>query len=1611
MKITGKRIIQKLTAILLVFVITIANFAIVGKTAISYAIDAVKTNNNNVEFVAYFENGQGEKVTSIDSQIGAEDLKLKVDVTVNNSGLGGYFDGEISLSDANFKFKDEKPLNVYVNAGSTTTVEKEIEFIEIDNLEKEYLNKNTTVNLTGKYKNSKKEYEIEAETTAQVNWISSEDVEAMLETEVLTNYIYKKEEQSKKIVQLLVKSKIKNNSYPVKETNIELNVPVGVEEVKVHKRTTGATNGNKEFNQDNYTYNPETGILAINVTNNEENGKITWLKDAQDIFVITCKYAENAEIAGTEITANSIITTLDDKELKSTSEVVLQNEVNGAVTSTIAEKEEQIYKGKLYTGEEKEYETTNTINIDNAEVLEELTIKENKAIYLAGENIKEANIQYAETKINKQEFTEIFGEDGYLSIQDENGNIIANITNSSETDENGNIIINYNEEVKEITIKTSKPQTEGMLEIAHKKKILKNDYTKEEIKELTQIRESVEIQNGLIENKEIILKETESQAKLELETKNLSTTEEKQVLKISATLKSDDETKDLYKNPIIKIILPSQIEEISAKCKLLYGNGLEIKSASAKKENGRQVIIIELSGEQKSYTGEAVEGAKLVIYADVKLNKLSTNSDEEVILNYTNENATTYADNGQETAKIGITTESPIILTNDINALGVKTIGNEGTKEVTLDVEKESKKATVKMQVINNEGTEISEVKILGKVPTAGNDIERATGVKSSKNAIIYYTTVENPTADINEASNEWTTKNSKDAKNYLVVIEKLEKDEKLDLNYDLNIAENLNYNISASANYSVSYTNTLTSKTSEEKSTTLKLTTGAFAELDSNVTAVVAGKELEDGATVNTGEIIKYNVKVKNNGQEEAKNVNIKATVPDGTTLLKLNPEIKDPSEYQEEEEKPNGMDYYIEVEDKEVKYENITIKPGETVNYEYIVRVKSEKEDKSKIEEKVTVSYNGKDDLLEITNIVNTTPVKVTLVAIETTDGATVQARGTYVYNLYVENVTDKEQEAEISIEGNELNKIIGVEYAYGRDGEDGYTKTVPAQSKINVNIPSKEILTVKVTTSMEQPTNATDSSSISAQVKTSDGTTVHSNAIQNTVEGVAIDLNLTSKVSSGTTTGYVKPGDKIQYKVTLKNTRKQDADKLTISDLLSNYLELEEVQINGKKTTEYKKYAIGDQEKNCSLLEISTPVKAGETVTVTITGKVRETIYTEEIIKIINQVKLYNDKSYVSETEDNIYYLEPTATKKQDAEEPSNPTTPTDPANPDKPSGSENNETEKYIISGIAWLDENQNASRDASEKVLEGIIVYAINISTNKIVTQSKTNSDGFYSLTNLPKGKYIVGFGYDTDKYIVTAYQADGVAESKNSDAIQTTTKINGEEKTLAVTDSIKLNSSCANIDLGLVEAKVFDLELEKRISKIVVTNNSGTNTYEYDDVDLAKAEIHSKYLDGSNVVIEYTIKVKNTGELPGYVKSIVDYIPSSLGFSSNLNSDWYKSGENLYNDSLANTKLEAGETKELKLVLTKTMTESNTGLIKNRAEIAKVANSLGINDKDSTPGDQVNGQDDMSSADVMITVKTGAAISYVALTLTIIILICGVAYLINKIIIKRKISL
>ena len=244
----------------------------------------------------------------------------------------------------------------------------------------------------------------------------------------------------------------------------------------------------------------------------------------------------------------------------------------------------------------------------------------------------------------------------------------------------------------------------------------------------------------------------------------------------------------------------------------------------------------------------------------------------------------------------------------------------------------------------------------------------------------------------------------------------------------------------------------------------------------------------------------------------------------------------------------------------------------------------------------------------------------------------------------------------------------------------------------------------------------------------------------------------------------------------------------------------------------------------------------------------------------------------------------------------------------------------------------------------------------------------------------------------------------------NSNAILRDLIIDNKEVNVGATDVIKVtDKNIGNINIGLQEAKKFDLKLEKFVSKVTVQNSKGTKVNEFTNASLAKEEIDAKLVNGTTVVVEYIIRVTNEGEVEGYARKLVDYLSSEFDFSSDLNADWYRSGSNIYTTSLANEKIKPGESKEVKLIVTKKMNENSTGLIANVAEIAESYNELGLKDVDSTEANQVKGEDDMSTAELILSIKTGQVVATIGITILIVTIVSVGVLCMVKIILRRKV--
>ena len=1774
-KIIRNDIIKKIIAFLLIVVLTMVDFALLGVEAVSYAVDAFSidtpTNNKNVTFDCYFKDQNGTMITSKEENISNGDMKLFAQVSVKNEG---YFNGTVTINEGNFKLKsyihnnniNKIEGNVItlnqINSGETVELELGIEAVKEDTISSGLLNMNTNISIDGIYRNSE-ERDIKIETKREVNLILTspyaENEGAEITSEILTNKVYKVNGENKRVVQLLVESGLRNNGYPIKENNIEVSVPEGVEKVEVRARGMLNSNGKEEteFNNSNWNYIESEHKVNISIKNNEENGAIKWNKEGKDSIVVTYIMAEEANAVGTEITSKSKITLYDTKvtiiEASATSKVL--EEKDGAITTGIDIEEASIYKGKIYSGENREYKVKTRVYVNKANTGKTANLDLNPSTYevLGGE--LESNIQYVNTTVKKAEVERILGETGKLTITTENGVQTTVISKDTETDENGNIVLTYAEGTMGIKVETTEAKQEGTINLIHTKVIKEEGRTREEKRAYTGIKEKL---TG-IESK-IELRETETKAELNINKTRLTTLGVNENVEITATMKTNSEKYELFKNPTFEIELPEGIKNINLKTvQPVYAEMFKINEEPRVLDN--RTIIVSLEGEQTSYTNGLNE-TTIAIMADIEFDRLTPSNKSAVIMNYVNGTASF-----SERKEIQIESKYGLMMYTTMEGFNnsqdkIETMDDEVAKG-SLDIDASSKETTVKTTTINNYDEIMENVSIIGRIPTEGmNDGTINTELIESKASIEGVQILYSKDVNAKATDNTWTDSIA-GAKAYKINVGRLDKGARIDTEYTFRIPENIGYGQSIYAKVDTDYTylgNSMeqTSKVGAETSKLTGINTSTLKEaivtnnakgITANIGTTTAGKELKDGDSVYEGQAIEYTVQLTNNTGKDLKNVNISVEQENGTMYGLKDIEVFNEALYGDDKYHIEHAYRELDTNSKDLStvdnFEN-----GKTIRFVYQIIV-NKIQDMGNTQGKIVLKADDTDEVSfsTITNKIEHAELKLSYRYATNEEVKLYSGQEAKTY-LDIENTSDRELK-DIKVKVSLPSGTYAGENFYLVNKADETNENIIDDSRIaNIKYNEQEnTITFDITElktgnkvginlfiNVNEFEQETKDLAFIAEATTKTDKIYYSNVVSKTIYNIEknIIINQQSDIDQN---AILQDGEQVNLNITVKNNSNKNIglsmidkipDSFIIKDIkiegLSNTEQnLEEIakaeniihindtldangqikialdlQVNAYGTESVAKntvqidygeigedgYSIYSQKiENEKLFNIST-VKESNTIeyvqvdqTSNIENKStinngQEIIYIANIkniskndvdisvrdvlptgitatrilvdnndetnnLLIDNSLVLNNYtletgkekqiKIFANYNEDNS--VQPELTNIVSVDTPENTVSSnaityyTDidsntSGNSDNEENNGNNSSNasdiRYKISGLAWLDENKNGQRESSEKLLSGIEVKVIDTESGNFVQENgndistTTSENGEYSF-NLQRGNYIVIFMYDSNKYVVTQYQKTGISNTQNSDVIGRTIEVNGNSIEVASTDNIKLiTEDQNNIDMGLLENTKFDFELKKYISEVTVKTVKGVNKYNYNDTELAKIEIHAKELNNANVIIKYTIRVKNNGEIAGYVKDITDYMPSSLTFNSEMNTDWYQTDKNLHSSTLQNTRIGAGETKDITLILTKNMTENNTGLISNLAELTDVNNELGAKDLDSTPGNKTQGEDDMGKADVIVSVKTGALVMYVGLVIAMLIVIGLGAYIINRKLLKNE---
>lgn len=1324
-----------------------------------------------------------------------------------------------------------------------------------------------------------------------------------------------------------------------------------------------------------YTYNPEIG--KVEITLKKENNIENWGNEKEE-YKIIYKYndidiekEENITL-DTEITMKleNINNELKDNKTKDIELVKIGENVSisGKITN-------EIYKGYMYENGENETEFNEIYNIEVSDAQNEnkILINSNDTYFEKGNTNKinaNENIYFKSTKILKENMLKILGNEGTITIKNEDGEILSEINKNTKQNEYGIIEIFYNEkDVKKLEITTTTPIEEGSLKILNNKAILPNTgYSKEELKEITKLKQSISANesNYVIETE---LLDTTIQADFNINKTELSTMLENQELEIKTILKSYNNTMDLYENSIIKITLPEEIEEISLKedAKILYNEEIKIQDVNINKNQ----IIIQLEGNQIKYNEKSTEGIVIDLALNVKLNKEATNVKKNINMIIQNNNKKI-----ELNKEINIISPKEVIALNNIEEFGIETYGIEEKSNVDLKRKEEEKEVKINSQIINNSEKEISNVKIIGEFPTNGERLVKKNKIENNLNIVlnseietnkencnIYYTENSKATEDLENAENGWKAniEELSEVKKYMITIERMTKGEKIEFNYKTIIPENLEYNQKAIEGYKVIYEDKEIQSEKVIESTYIEMTTGKGPIVESDLKGFIGEKEIIETSEIKAGEGIKYKINLKNIGTEDSGEIKLSLNIPEGMY-------------YKDDKTKRK-----VEINIKNIRQNE---KIEETIN----LVVNEDLAEAKKIEDKINIKY--KDTEKESNSIkYNIVPSEVIGNVEMITNNETTFIEGDII-------------EYRATIKNNSDNKIENIQFKW----------IIPDFCKINSqailgenNLPEinfepddiikieklepKQSLNISLHISIEEIKDNVGKISVSAIMTHED----EKYQLGDSEEKLAYGINnFDIKMEANKENGFVEPGDEIIYKIKVKNKNLIKTVPI-IKNNISTNLKILEIKIDEELASEEEIDIKSNNE-----IYITTEFEAEQTKIITIKTIVNKKESVEKDEKITSQAILTTEK--LKKIESNI--IEHIINRENEDSDNNN-------GNPeDKPNEKKNK------INGITWKDANSNGALEDDEERLEGIEVFLINMKDNQVQKDKEgkeikaiTNTDGSYVLSEIPNGEYLIAFKYNNTKYKITTYKANGVNNDKNSKAISKKMQIDGKEDIYGVTDIIKVEKeNISNINMGLIETEKFDFKLNKYISKVTVENEKGKKIYNYNDTQLAKVELDSKELYNSKLTIEYKIEVKNEGEVKGYIKNIVDYIPEGFIVNQNINKNWYKKDGKIYNESLSNKEINPGESQTITLTVQKNINKGEVKTYSNNAEIFETYNELGIKDINSIEGNENPEENDFSTASIIISIKTGKIIMYTTLTI-----LCMLIIVIGIIIIKKKV--
>ena len=985
-----ERFMKKVVAVNIILTMVLYYFIFIGLNVVSYAAGFGKS---SIDFESYFKQEDGNKVVALDTTT-TQEVYLYLNIGVREDG---YFKGQVSFENSNFEidnsFKDPKVEKIesnviylnQINSGESAEIKVKIKQKQDEKYALSNLSKETNLKLSGSLVMPKKEKEIQEISSVRVTYKSpyTSQEENTFDAKIITNKIYKINDTNKRVIQVLVGTQLNKNSYPVKQTNIELTAPESTENVEVYSRGTNLTNGKaeNEFSKDEWNFNKQNKKVNINLENkiekNEANeDSVAWKKDSKDMLIVTYILPEDVNLENVKIKANSQILLYDETAIKAEKELELAEEKAGIVNIKVTPNENKIYKGKIYSREERKIDTNVLLDIRYSGIENNILFAKTSSNFQifnkqteSKEVIKQLNVNIETNKItvSKNELLNILGQNGNFKIIEGQENVginkqtIQNLEQISgeETkfiEQNGvrlslngdNLEIEFLNARNNLVYNIENAENQGTLNIKLNETLKPTEYDNSILKQIENLNQAWAIKDIFKVENNIGLQETTTRMYSKIKNPTLAPGMNKNVT-LMTMLRNDSEKYDLYNNPSIEIGIPQEITDVKINnIKTLYLDGLQDNGYTLNKtESGRNILKVNLQGEQTGYpVAGNIKGTYVIIDCDLTLSSNVEKTEGNINFKVTNNKDVNYYDNGQKEEKLTyiIPTMAEKLETKAINNVGANSqiVNNVGASEnditVTKTVSAGDKKDVREREILkytitlkNNTNNDLKYVSLTDEIPKEvtyttyatnlgkGNGFKENSYIKNGDEEYITETTDYTSGIRVNEFSRVFETLSAKSevSVSYYVVVNKDSS----------NIGKTFGTSAVATvvgSNYK--YTSNKIENNIVEGKIEIVMTSPCFLD-----------------ESYDEGDELSYIIKVINLTNEELKDVNVYDEISSNLEYVKstfLGKDIDGTVNLWDEKSTPN--DGYNESQ-KTVTWKIGTLKAGETVGLTLDLKVKA--------------------------------------------------------------------------------------------------------------------------------------------------------------------------------------------------------------------------------------------------------------------------------------------------------------------------------------------------------------------------------------------------------------------------------------------------------------------------------------------------------------------------------------------------------------------------------------------------------------------------------------------------------------------------------------------